>query len=163
MDSAGAWSNPGHPPEPALSTSRKLHRHDTDRQTDTQETTGCLAIPPTQTPPVSGPGPCCPSCPRHELSHLPHHPPRRGSSPPPGPTACLIAVHCTPRLPSWLSGKGPVCQHRRHKRRRFSPWVGKVPWRSAWQPTPVFWPGESHGQRSLCIHKVAKSRTWLSD
>jgi len=23
------------------------------------------------------------------------------------------------------------------------------PWRRAWQPTPVFWPGESHGQRSL--------------
>ena len=32
---------------------------------------------------------------------------------------------------------------------RFSPWVGKIPWRRAWQPTPVFLPGESHGQRSL--------------
>ena len=31
----------------------------------------------------------------------------------------------------------------------FSPWVGKIPWRKAWQPTPVFLPGESHGQRSL--------------
>ena len=31
----------------------------------------------------------------------------------------------------------------------FNPWVGKVPWRRAWQPTPVFLPGESHGQRSL--------------
>ena len=29
------------------------------------------------------------------------------------------------------------------------PWVGKIPWRRAWQPTPVFWPGKSHGQRSL--------------
>ena len=28
------------------------------------------------------------------------------------------------------------------------PWVGKIPWRKAWQPTPVFLPGESHGQRS---------------
>ena len=28
-------------------------------------------------------------------------------------------------------------------------WVGKIPWRRTWQPTPVFWPGESHGQRSL--------------
>ena len=28
-------------------------------------------------------------------------------------------------------------------------WVGKIPWRRAWQPTPVFLPGESHGQRSL--------------
>ena len=29
------------------------------------------------------------------------------------------------------------------------PWVGKVPWRRAWKPTPVFLPGESHGQRNL--------------
>ena len=28
-------------------------------------------------------------------------------------------------------------------------WVGKIPWRREWQPTPVFLPGESHGQRSL--------------
>ena len=31
----------------------------------------------------------------------------------------------------------------------FSLWVGKIPWRRAWQSTPVFLPGESHGQRSL--------------
>ena len=31
----------------------------------------------------------------------------------------------------------------------FNHWVGKVPWRRAGQPTPVFLPGESHGQRSL--------------
>ena len=30
----------------------------------------------------------------------------------------------------------------------FHPWVGKIPWRRAWQPTPVFLPGESHGQGS---------------
>ena len=29
------------------------------------------------------------------------------------------------------------------------PWVGKIPWRRARQPTPVSLPGESHGQRSL--------------
>ena len=28
-------------------------------------------------------------------------------------------------------------------------WVGRIPWRRAQQPTPVFLPGESHGQRSL--------------
>ena len=28
-------------------------------------------------------------------------------------------------------------------------WVRKIPWRRAWQPTPVFLPGEPHGQRSL--------------
>ena len=35
------------------------------------------------------------------------------------------------------------------KIRGFNPWVGKIPWRRAWQPTPEFLPGESHGQRSL--------------
>ena len=35
------------------------------------------------------------------------------------------------------------------KRCGFDPWVGKNPWRRAWQPTPVFLPRESHGQRSL--------------
>ena len=30
-----------------------------------------------------------------------------------------------------------------------SPWVGKIPWRRKWQPTPIFLPGKSHGQRSL--------------
>ena len=31
----------------------------------------------------------------------------------------------------------------------FDPWVGKIPWRKAWQPTPVSLSGQSHGQRSL--------------
>ena len=31
----------------------------------------------------------------------------------------------------------------------FNPWVRKIPWRRKWQPTPVFLPGEPHGQRSL--------------
>ena len=31
----------------------------------------------------------------------------------------------------------------------FSLWVGKIPWRRAWQSTPVILPGESHGQRNL--------------
>ena len=32
---------------------------------------------------------------------------------------------------------------------RVDPWVGKIPWRMAWQPTPVFLPGQSHEQRNL--------------
>ena len=32
---------------------------------------------------------------------------------------------------------------------RLDTWVGKIPWRRKGQPTPVFLPGESHGQRSL--------------
>ena len=31
----------------------------------------------------------------------------------------------------------------------FDPWGGKNPWRRAWQPTLIFLPGKSHGQRSL--------------
>ena len=50
--------------------------------------------------------------------------------------------------PGGTSGKEPACQFRR-QRRRFDPWVRKAPWRRAWQPTPAFLPGESHGQRSL--------------
>ena len=52
-------------------------------------------------------------------------------------------------FPGGTSGKEYACQSRRCKRHRFDPWVGKIPWRRAWQPTPVFLPGESHGQRSL--------------
>ena len=37
----------------------------------------------------------------------------------------------------------------RDKRPRFDPRVGKIPWRRAQQPAPVFLPGGSHGQRSL--------------
>ena len=39
-----------------------------------------------------------------------------------------------------------------HVRLRFNPWVRKIPWRKAWQPTPVFVPGESHRQRSLAVY-----------
>ena len=46
-------------------------------------------------------------------------------------------------FPGGASGKEPACQCRRHKRGGFDPWVGKIPWRKAWQPTPVFLPGES--------------------
>ena len=37
----------------------------------------------------------------------------------------------------------------RLNRHEFDPWVGMIPWRRAREPTPVFLPGESHGQRSL--------------
>ena len=48
-----------------------------------------------------------------------------------------------------LLEKGYPHQCRGYKRCRFDPWVEKIPWRRAWQPTPVFLPGESHGQKSL--------------
>ena len=36
-----------------------------------------------------------------------------------------------------------------HRRCRIYPWVRKIPWRRKWQPTPVFLPGKSHGQRGM--------------
>ena len=47
------------------------------------------------------------------------------------------------------SGKELACRFRRRKKRGFDPWGWKSPWRKKMQPTPVFWSGESHGQRSL--------------
>ena len=43
----------------------------------------------------------------------------------------------------------------------FDPWVGKIPWSRKWQPTPVFSPGKSYGQRSLADYspQVTKSQT----
>ena len=61
-------------------------------------------------------------------------------------------IALTPLLPvgsGGTSGKEPDCPCRWRKRCRFDLWVGKIPWRRAWQPTPVFLPGEFHGQRSL--------------
>jgi len=52
-------------------------------------------------------------------------------------------------LPRWRWCKESACQCRRRKRCGFDPWAGKNPWRRAWQPTSVFLPGESHGQRIL--------------
>ena len=52
-------------------------------------------------------------------------------------------------LPFKLGVKEPACQCRRHKKFEFNPWVGKMPWRRKWQPTPVFLPGKFCGQRSL--------------
>ena len=68
-------------------------------------------------------------------------------------------------LPSWLSGKESTCQCRRHKRRGFDPWVRKIPWRRKWQPTSVFLPGKSHGQRTwrATVYGVVKSQTQLGE
>ena len=45
-------------------------------------------------------------------------------------------------FPSGASGKESACQCRRHKRRRFDPWVRKILCRKKWQPTPVFLSGK---------------------
>ena len=45
-------------------------------------------------------------------------------------------------------------------RHRFDPWVGKIPWRRVWHPTPGFLPGKSHGQGcwQLAVCTAAQSR-----
>ena len=76
----------------------------------------------------------------------------------------LTYIHKTYLLYNWQliplnNGAFPVAQRLRiclqcksHRRHRFDPWVRKIPRRRTWQPTPVFLPGESHGQRSLTDH-----------
>ena len=57
------------------------------------------------------------------------------------------------------NSKEPACQCRL-KRCGLNPWVGKIPWRRAWQPTLVFLPGEFHGQKSVMGYNP-KSQTQL--
>ena len=52
-------------------------------------------------------------------------------------------------LPWWL---GQLRIHLQCTRPRFNPWVGKIPWKMEWLVTPVFLPGEFHGQRSLASY-----------
>ena len=52
-------------------------------------------------------------------------------------------------LPRLYSGKESACHCRRLKRPEFDPWIRRIPCRREWHPTPVFLPGEFHGQRSL--------------
>ena len=54
-------------------------------------------------------------------------------------------------------GNAPACKTRDP---RFDPWVGKIPWRRKWQPTLVFLPGESYGQRSLAGYDPWGQKIW---
>ena len=56
-------------------------------------------------------------------------------------------------LPWWLRSKESACQCRR---RRFDPWVGKIPWRRKWQHTPVFLARESHGNSPWGFKEVTR-------
>ena len=82
----------------------------------------------------------------------------------------LAEAACEGAFPGGASGKEPACRCRRHRNRGFDPWVRKIPWRRAWQPTPVFLPRESpwteeHGglhsigsQKESILSKVQYSR-----
>ena len=45
-------------------------------------------------------------------------------------------------MAQWL--KNPAARQEDEGKQEFNPWVGKIPWRRAWKPIPVFLPGESH-------------------
>ena len=66
-------------------------------------------------------------------------------------------------FPGGASGKELTCQCKRPKRTRLDSWVMKIPWRRAWQPTPVFLLGESHVQEAwrTTVHGVKKCQTLL--
>ena len=57
-------------------------------------------------------------------------------------------------FPRWCSGKESANHCRRLKRRRFSPWVWKIPWSKKWQSTPLFLPGKFHGQGRLVKYSL---------
>ena len=60
---------------------------------------------------------------------------------------------------SWTFLVAQMVKNRQCRRPGFDPWVEKILWRRAWQPTPVFLPWESHGQRGAwraTVHKVTK-------
>ena len=64
---------------------------------------------------------------------------------------CMCLIYRTSQVA--LGVKNPAA-NAGDKRHEFDPWVGKI-WRRAWQPTPVFFPGESHGhmaQSALLSH-----------
>ena len=72
-----------------------------------------------------------------------------------------LKLLCSGGFPDGSVVTESTCQCRR---RRFSPWVGKIPWRRKWQFTPVFLPGDSmdRGAWWVTVQGVTKSWTWLS-
>jgi len=51
-------------------------------------------------------------------------------------------------------------------RHGFDPWIGRIPWRRKWLPTPVFLSGEFHGQESGGLQSMGSQRVdtaeWLT-
>ena len=64
-------------------------------------------------------------------------------------------------LPGSSGGQESACSGRPG----FHPWVGKIPWRRAWQPTPVFLPGETPwtAEPGRLQSTVSQSQTQMSD
>ena len=65
-------------------------------------------------------------------------------------------------IPGGTGDKEPICRCRRCKRCGFDPWVGRIPWRRAWQPTPIFLPGKSQSQGSLKGYGTKDCKEWYT-
>ena len=72
-------------------------------------------------------------------------------------------VHMYWNFPGGTGGKEPACQCRRHRRLRLDPWVGKIRWWRAWQPSPMSCLENSMDKKALwaTVYWVTKSRTPL--
>ena len=91
------------------------------------------------------------------------------------PNLCLPWIHlilwCCPQHCWWIFGYNRVQTQMywwlrwqriwlQCRRPRFDPWIGKIPWRMEWLPTPVFLPGEFHEQRSLTGYSPWGYKEW---
>ena len=61
------------------------------------------------------------------------------------------------QVAQWVKNSPAMQESRKH---RFDPWVGKLSWRKAWQPPPLFLPRESRGKRSLAGYSPQGPREW---
>ena len=78
-----------------------------------------------------------------------------------------LRLLCTPICVLWASLVAQMVKNLPSVQENL-PWVGEIPWRSEWLPTPVFLPGEFHGQKSLvgCSlwgHKGSDKTEWLNN
>ena len=95
------------------------------------------------------------------------------SSPPPamprvslaGWSASVVIYHLLSlrqTFPSGASGKELICKCRRHKRCGFYPWIGKIPWRREWLPTPVLNPLDRGVWQAIGLQRVTHELKRLS-
>ena len=75
----------------------------------------------------------------------------------------LLHTHYVLGFPGGASGKEPSCQSRRCNRRRFDPWVGKIPWRGHVNPLQYYCLENTmdKGAWRAIVHRVSKSQTWV--
>ena len=89
--------------------------------------------------PHEHPTECC--CQKKHSNQIPfplHFPPVRSSNRQFANNLITVPLWDNKGFSSGSSGKEPACKSKRHKGHGFNPWVGKIPWKRAWQPTLVW-------------------------